>query len=56
MLTARPEWGPKMTPGIDANPYKTCCFLTFLVILGTLTKTISELEFRRRGNIKYDEK
>ena len=48
MLPARPGWGPKNDTGNDENPYKTCCFLTFLDILGTLTMTISELKFWRR--------
>ena len=45
MLPARPGWGPKNDSENDENPYKTCRFLTFLVILVTLTKTTSELKF-----------
>ena len=45
MLPARPGGGTKNGTENYENPYKTCRFLTFLVILGTLTLCISELKF-----------
>ena len=44
MLPARPGWGTENGTENDENPSKTCSFLMFLVILGTLTLCISELK------------